>query len=253
MIPFLAPSRLTGSKIARAVNLVIEQLEGRVLLSGTLPAAVHASTDAVYSVTGDPTGGYAVTLSAGTYAFDANVGAAGGDLPNLTLTLTNSAVAAFNSPETLSGLSLSGTSKLTATSSGGGSAGNVLSVGTGGFSMPLDPTTNLPTATLDLMDNDMLLQGAGSSELPVLQALLKSGLPTAGTGLRSSDAAASPTTYKYALGYALNGTSVNYSTFDGLPAAAGDVLVRYTLAGDVNLDSRVNATDYGILALRESR
>ncbi|HWE95585.1 MAG TPA: LEPR-XLL domain-containing protein [Tepidisphaeraceae bacterium] len=51
MVPFLAPSRLTGSKIARAVNLVIEQLEGRVLLSGTLPAAVHASTDAVYSAT----------------------------------------------------------------------------------------------------------------------------------------------------------------------------------------------------------
>ncbi|HWE93404.1 MAG TPA: hypothetical protein VG269_05465, partial [Tepidisphaeraceae bacterium] len=241
-------SRFADSQIARAVNVVVEQLEGRTLLSGNLPASIHASTDAAYTLSGDPTTGYSLVLSAGTYAFDANVGAAGGDLPNLTLTLTDSAVAAFNSPETLSGLSLTGTAQLTVTSSGGGSAGNVLSVGTGGFSMPLDPTTHLPTATLDLMDNDMLLQGAGSSELPVLQALLKSGLPTAGTGLRSSDAAASPASNKTALGYGLNGTSVNYSTFDGLPVAAGDLLVKYTLAGDADLDGVVGNIDYGILS-----
>jgi VCBS repeat-containing protein len=240
-------SRVADSKIGRAVNVVVEQLEGRTLLSGNLPASIHASTDAAYTLSGDPTTGYSLVLSAGTYAFDANVGAAAGDLPNLTLTLTNSAVAAFNSPQTLTGLSLSGTAKLTATSSGGGSAGNVLTVGTGGFSMPLDPTTHLPTATFDLMDNDMLLQGAGSAELPVLQALLLNGLPAGGTGLGSSDAAASPTTNKTALGYGLNGGTVNFSTFDGQPVVAGDVLVKYTLAGDVNFDGSVGNIDYGIL------
>lgn len=245
--PWPSVRRLDNRRLARAARATVEALEVRTLLSGTLPAAVHASSDAVYSVSGNVTNGYAVTLSAGTFSFDANEGAATGDWPGLSLTVSGAAVVAFNSPETFNALTLSGTSKLTATSSGGGSAGNVLTVGTGGFSMPLDPTTHLPTATLDLMDNDMLLQGAGSAELPVLQALLLNALPAGGTGLGSSDAAASPTTNKTALGYGLNGSTVNFSTFDGQPVVPGDILVKYTLAGDANFDGLVGNIDYGIL------
>ncbi|MDB5333125.1 MAG: hypothetical protein JWP03_4276, partial [Phycisphaerales bacterium] len=242
-------SRRAGCKIARAVNLVIEQLEGRVLLSGTLPAAVHASTDAVYSVTGDPTSGYAVTLSAGTYSFDANEGAPGGDWQNLSLTLTGTADVSFNAPQTFTAFTLSATAKAAVSSSGGGVSGNLLDVAAGGFSMALDPVTGNPTATLDMMDNDMILRGpasgSGDDELPVLRTLLHSGLPTGGTGLRSSDVTESGTSYVTRLGYR-DGLSTfdGQATINGQAVKASDTLVKYTLNGDMDLDGRVTNADF---------
>jgi hypothetical protein len=36
-------------------------------------------------------------------------------------------------------------------------------------------------------------------------------------------------------------------TFGGVAVSAGDILVMYTYAGDVNLDGLVDASDYGII------
>ncbi|MDB5300892.1 MAG: hypothetical protein JWO87_2555, partial [Phycisphaerales bacterium] len=125
--------------------------------------------------------------------------------------------------------------------------GPLLGTGAGGFSMDVDPVTGKPTATLDMMDNDMILQGAGAAELPILRDLLFSGRPAGGTGLRSSDASTSPSGPGHTtLSYALNDTSsaAHFSTVDGVPVTTTDVVVRYCLFGDFNFDGRVNATDY---------
>jgi mevalonate kinase len=55
----------------------------------------------------------------------------------------------------------------------------------------------------------------------LLALRIKNGLPAAGTGLRSSAAAASATINKTALGYGLNGGTLYISTFDGQPIVAG--------------------------------
>ncbi|MDB5291053.1 MAG: hypothetical protein JWL69_2294, partial [Phycisphaerales bacterium] len=217
-----------------------------MLLSGVLPVDVNASADAVYVIAGDATSGYAVTFSAGVIAFGSNVGAAGGDWPNLSLTVTGSAVLAVNSPETLSALTLAGSAKVVVTSSGGGISGNLLDItGTSGFSMPLTGTA--PTATLDMMDNDMILRGEGDAELPVLRTLLKSGRN--GPGLKSSDATESGTSFATKLGYGDGfGAFDGSSSIDGQAVSPTDVLVKYTLNGDMNLDGSVHNNDFALFS-----
>ncbi|MDB5358539.1 MAG: hypothetical protein JWN24_4992, partial [Phycisphaerales bacterium] len=232
--------RAIDSRINRAAKAVVERLEGRTLLDG-LPFGVSTSPDAVYSFTGDATNGYALTLSAGAASIDANLGAGG--VP-FSLTLTGTATVSVNSPETLTALTLSGTAKATVSSSGGGISGNLLDItGTSGFSMPLTGTA--PTATLDMMDNDMILRGEGDAELPVLRTLLKSGRN--GPGLKSSDATESGTSFATKLGY-----GDGFSSFDGSSSINGqaisptDVLVKYTLNGDMNLDGSVHNNDFAL-------
>ncbi|MDB5355314.1 MAG: hypothetical protein JWN24_1767, partial [Phycisphaerales bacterium] len=234
--------RAVDSRINRAAKAVVERLEGRTLLDG-LPYGVSVSPDAVYSFTGDATNGYALTLSAGAESIDANLGAGG--VP-FSLTLTGTANVSINSPEIFTALTLSGTAKATVSSSGGGATGNLLDItGTSGFSMPLTGTA--PTATLDLMDNDMILRGAGSGELPVLQALLKSG--KTGPGLKSSDAAASPSSEKTALGYSCGLASLDgLTTINGQAVSAMDCFVKYTLSGDANLSGKVDNADLTALS-----
>ena len=74
-----------------------------------------------------------------------------------------------------------------------------------------------------------------------------------GTGITSSSAAAvaanSSNTHKMALGYAVANQVNDFNanpgfTFGGLAPASTSVLVRYTLAGDANLDGVVNTADF---------
>ncbi|MDB5353649.1 MAG: hypothetical protein JWN24_102 [Phycisphaerales bacterium] len=227
------PTRRADSRITDAAGAVVEELEKRMLLS--LPPGVNASPDAIYSYSGDATSGYALTLSAGAASIDANLGSGG---VAFSLTITGTANVSVNSPETLTALTLSGTAKATVSSSGGGISGNLLDItGTSGFSMPLTGTA--PTATLDMMDNDMILRGEGDAELPVLRTLLHSGRN--GPGLKSSDATK--------LGY-----GDGFSSFDGSSSINGqaisptDVLVKYTLNGDVNLDGSVHNNDFALFS-----
>ena len=69
-----------------------------------------------------------------------------------------------------------------------------------------------------------------------------------GNGLASASAAAD-SRHLTAVGVIQNATSIGgttaiYSTFDGQAVTANDVLSRYTLYGDTNLDGVVNAADY---------
>src|SRR5262249_37651914 len=99
----------------------------------------------------------------------------------------------------------------------------------------------------DLTNNDLQITG-GNNYIEVA-AWISNGLrgqdPTTLSGsLLSSNAQADRT---HALGEV---TGAEYkriaarTTFDGLPVSDGDVLVKYTIGGDANLDGKLNIDDY---------
>jgi autotransporter-associated beta strand protein len=99
---------------------------------------------------------------------------------------------------------------------------------------------------LDLTDNSMVVKGMTA---PQVQALLQSGYNAGhwdgATGITSSTAAAST---EASIGYASN-ASLNLTQFkDVTGLTTNDVLVKYTYAGDANLDGKVDIGDLGLLA-----
>ena len=105
------------------------------------------------------------------------------------------------------------------------------------------------TGLLDLTGNDLIVH---NGNLNSLTQELQQGYNAAGpawkglTGITSSLAAVD-STHLSALGIIPNtsdGTTPIYPTFDGQPSTATDVLVKYTLYGDANLDGKVDASDY---------
>jgi len=114
--------------------------------------------------------------------------------------------------------------------------------------------------TLDIVDNDLILRGgtAASAIRPLLASGSANDPNTAifqwnGTGINSSAANARSTTRnKSGIGYALNdgtnqGNATPLATFDGVTALTTDVLIKYTWAGDWNLDGKMNLDDYGAI------
>lgn len=106
-------------------------------------------------------------------------------------------------------------------------------------------------ATLNLADNALLLQSTPKlkkSALATLTGQIASAYSQgawSGPGLSSSAAAAS--NGQRTLGILLNdrGTgSPFYSTFAGQPASINDILIKYTHAGDADLNGRLDASDY---------
>jgi hypothetical protein len=109
-------------------------------------------------------------------------------------------------------------------------------------------------SALDLTDND--LQITGGNTYAEVAALIGSGLhgggaaPGSAAALISSTAAADPAR-RFALG-TLRGSEYKSfggrTTFDGFAVGDGDVLVKYTLAGDATLDGAVDFKDLAQLA-----
>jgi hypothetical protein len=102
------------------------------------------------------------------------------------------------------------------------------------------------TGVFDLADNSLILPDAS---VPAVQALLAAGYNAGhwngNGGLNSSTAAASTET---SVGFASN-ASLNLTEFKGVTGlTANDVLVKYTYAGDANLDGKVDIGDLGLLA-----
>lgn len=95
----ISTRRQTDSRIRRAASFEVQRLEGRTLLSA-LPNGVNASSDSVYTLTGDAGSGYTLTFSAGAVSLDTNLGAGA----SFSLVLTGTANASINSPESLSAL-----------------------------------------------------------------------------------------------------------------------------------------------------
>ncbi|HZL36334.1 MAG TPA: dockerin type I domain-containing protein, partial [Tepidisphaeraceae bacterium] len=230
-------------RLKRAAGATVEAMEQRVLLSAA-PPGVQFSADAIYADSGNP-GAYFFDLSEGTATFDTDMSKAGSDWQNVTLQLGDGTKAIFNSPQTLGGLQLAGSAKLTASTGGGGANGNFIDIGLGGLSMAA-------TSTIDLADNDMILQGAGSAGVAQLQSLVShafNGGNWLGLGVGSSNAAMSVgSAMQTAEGFALNGSlTTPFGIFDGVPVTSADVIDRYTVMADANLDGTVNLIDYRIL------
>jgi autotransporter-associated beta strand protein len=110
------------------------------------------------------------------------------------------------------------------------------------------------SGSLDLANNAMIVDYTGASPLTSIRGLLQQGYFNAswiGPGLTSASAAAiaadSANPHKTALGYAeASGISVG-----AIPGASFDqtsVIVRYTFAGDANLDLGIDTTDFTVLA-----
>ncbi len=107
------------------------------------------------------------------------------------------------------------------------------------------------TGKLDLSNNDMLLH---FGNLAIVNSLLSNGYNGGnwtGSGIDSSAAAADATQLS-SLGGILNNLGngqtlfggANQPAFDGLHAAATDVLVKYTYYGDADLNGVVDSADY---------
>ena len=107
---------------------------------------------------------------------------------------------------------------------------------------------------LDLNDDDAILDYTGTSPLPRITQLLAEGYNGGtwnGNGITSAVAqsvalnAANPN--KTAIGFA-EASALGVSSFDGQLVDSTAILLKYTLAGDANLDGKVHAQDCDDLA-----
>ena len=99
--------------------------------------------------------------------------------------------------------------------------------------------------TLDLNDNDMIVQSSAANRDAALANVVnlirsaRSGpTPWQGSGITSSAAAARPVTGLAAM------LNPGLATFSGEVVDANAVLVKYTYNGDANFDGRINSDDY---------
>jgi autotransporter-associated beta strand protein len=103
-----------------------------------------------------------------------------------------------------------------------------------------------PISTLDLTNNNLVIDYTGASPIATVQNAVKFGYHNGawnGPGITSSTAATSP---GMALGYAEASSvfSTFPATFSGQSVDNTSVLVRYTFAGDANLDGTVDTGDF---------
>jgi len=105
------------------------------------------------------------------------------------------------------------------------------------------------TGTLDVTNNGLVIDYTGTSPLATVQDQIKSGYnggSWTGTGITSSTAAAqAASAHRTAVGYM---ESTGAGTFMGQAVDPDALLVRYTYAGDGNLDGKVDLTDFTFLA-----
>ena len=101
------------------------------------------------------------------------------------------------------------------------------------------------TATLDMANRDLMIHSGSSAAYEAHDTnTYDFGLWTLPGSTRSTAAAASgATSLGIMSGADYNNFSPNTGTFDGKPVANSDTLIKYTYAGDINLDGLVNDDD----------
>jgi hypothetical protein len=103
------------------------------------------------------------------------------------------------------------------------------------------------TSNLDLTDNAMVVK---NGSLAGIGSALAAGFANGWTGLGgiNSSTAAADLTHSTSLGYASN-ASLNKTSFAGVSGlTSSDVLLKFTYAGDANLDGQVDIGDLGLLS-----
>jgi lysophospholipase L1-like esterase len=105
-------------------------------------------------------------------------------------------------------------------------------------------------ATFDLGDSDLIVHNGDVSKITgQIKSGYAGGLWNGSTGIISS-AALADTNATRSLGVLANDNGLGdalIASFDGQPAIASDVLVKYTRSGDTNLDGRVDDADYSMI------
>jgi autotransporter-associated beta strand protein len=118
-------------------------------------------------------------------------------------------------------------------------------------------SAGVPTATLDLADNNLIVDytgGTAGTPSPALESVKRwvaagyAGMTWTGQGITSSVAALHPIIY--GVGYTQNDMLFHpFDKFAGETVDGSTVLVKLTYAGDVNLDGAVDDNDVSILGL----
>ena len=175
------------------------------------------------------------TLAAAEGRVDLNTDAGGA---NLAVALSGSAAVNFGATQHLAALNVAGG---TATLAGGGAKVLVTK------GLTIDPAAG----KVDLVDNDLIVdydggaEGVPSAALENVKQWLAAGfagMSWTGRGIVSSAAAADPITF--GVGYAQNDMLfAPYDVFSGETVDPSSVLVKFTYAGDMNLDGCVDDND----------
>jgi len=221
----------------RTLDVTLDGPNHSLTFSGDLgfaPGSRINGNDALLVFNTDPGAGW----YAGNYARNPTAGtvtspAAPAHTLYLTVGNTVAGGAFFNAPVTrLDQLALSGTARVSLGNPG--APQKVLSVAT-------RFVATQPQYALDLTNNAAILRASPYHTPDTVRSMLTRG------DIRSTAA-----DVDHALGYAraadvLPASGTSYS-FLGLPVAADDVLIRYTLLGDATLDARVNFDDLLALA-----
>jgi hypothetical protein len=177
-----------------------------------------------------------LVLKAGSYNISTDLAATA---PNLNLIAAGTAVLGVNVSQHLGLLGASDTAKILVAPNGN------LFLHTGGVNIG-------PSATLDLRDNDLILQSAPTGRNAALAALAgwlasgRNGGTWSGLGIMSSIASADANKLT-GLGLLLNDNGRGgaiVSSFDGQAVNANSILVKYTWNGDLDLNGVVDASDY---------
>lgn len=124
-------------------------------------------------------------------------------------------------------------------------AGQTVALPAGGYAFSATQLIVDPGGTLDLADSSLVVDYTGESPLAAVRAALMSGRNGGawnGTGIVSS---AARVTANRAIGYA-EASDLGLSTFAGQPVDGTALVLKYTLAGDANLDGRLNGDDFAL-------
>jgi hypothetical protein len=175
-------------------------------------------------------------IQGGAAKLDPTLGALGAS--NLTINASGNSILTLNANQRVAALNISNTARVNIPAANSYLKTNSLSVAA--------------TATLDLFDNDLIVQSASADKaalLTTLNALLKTGRnkgPWNGVGIRSSTGgSANPhtTTLAAVVNDRGNG-AVLLTQLDGQTVDANTILLKYTYNGDADLNGVINADDY---------
>ncbi len=236
--------------ISSGKTLTIDGPNGSVLTGTLNNSGTLAITGGTTQILANSTQGGTFTVSTGaTLKFNGTLGSASLTSNGSTLFAANANSGILN--RTLSTLSI-GTGGAVTVAAATQTAGPTVNPNRTVLVTPNLTVTG--TGTLNLNNNDMIVQGVGATGLTTITSEIaharntgSSGLWT-GTGITSSSAAtvSNNTALAVALNNDGNGNTL-FSTFDGQTVTNTDVLVKYTYAGDANMDGVVNGSDYTLI------
>jgi hypothetical protein len=235
LVQHVAPPGASFLPGTTPVNVVATDLAGNVSNASFNITLVDApfivrGAGAAYAFSG-AAGAQTLTISAGTVTFVANAEAY---KSGLSVDVTGG------------GLVMSASQSLHSLHVGSG-ASAVLSA-SGSHVLVTELLSITGTGHLDLADNALIVDYTGESPLATIQSLVSGGYAGGawnGNGINSSSAAATP---GRALGLAEATDLGSPPSFEGYVIDSTAVLVRYTIAGDADLNGAVNVNDLGLLA-----